>query len=167
MPNHCDNRVEIHCKTVEQAKEIQKFLASDKNCFDFNNIVPAPNWQKTPLTGKEKSWLGADESRGEVGELPIKDDSFPEEIGEFWKFASTGKNDDRWYHWNVVNWGTKWNSYYCEDHSDDCNLVYTFSTAWSPPEPVIEALRKIYTEDMGVSITAWFDEPAMEIGGYY
>ena len=19
-----------------------------------------------------------------------------------------GKNDDRWYHWNIQNWGTKW-----------------------------------------------------------
>ena len=167
MPNHCDNRIEIHCKTVEQAKEIQKFLASDETYFDLNNIVPKPNWQKTPLTGNETGFLGEKLKLGEVGELPIKDEAFPEAIGTYWKFASTGKQDDRWYSWQIQNWGTKWNTYDCQDHSDDCNLVYTFSTAWSPPEPVIKALRKIYTEDMGVHITAWFDEPAMEIGGYY
>ena len=50
---------------------------------------------------------------------------------------------------------------------DDTVLYYTFDTAWSPPEEAIDTLRKIYTENMGVRITAWFDEPAMEIGGYY
>ena len=91
MPNHCDNRVEIHCKSKKQAKEIKKFLHSEETCFDLNNIVPAPNWQKTPLTGKEKSWVGVIEPRGKVGELPVKDEEFAGAIGTFWKFASTGK----------------------------------------------------------------------------
>ena len=169
MPNHCYNKVEIHCKTKDQAKEIQKFLASDETYFDLNNIVPAPNWSKTPLTGKEKSWFGETNKLGDVGELPIKDEEFPEELGTFWKFASTGKQDDRWYSWQINNWGTKWNTYSDELSymDDDTVLYYSFDTAWSPPEPVIDRLRKIYTEDMGVHITAWFDEPAMEIGGYY
>ena len=164
MPNHCYNKVEIHCKTKDQAKEIQKFLASDETYFDLNNIVPAPNWSKTPLTGKEKSWFGEPNKLGDVGELPIKDEEFPEELGTFWKFASTGKQDDRWYSWNITNWGTKWNTYDCEDDSDDCTLVYTFNTAWGPPEAAIAALREIYKD---ISISAFYDEPGNQIAGYY
>jgi hypothetical protein len=167
MPNHCDNRVEIHCKSKKQAKEIKKFLHSEETCFDLNNIVPAPNWQKTPLTGKEKSWVGVSEPRGKVGELPVKDEEFTGAIGTFWKFASTGKQDDRWYHWQITHWGTKWNTYDAYEDGTDEELIYHFNTAWSPPEQAINALRKIYTEDMGVSITAWFDEPGCQIGGYY
>jgi hypothetical protein len=47
---------------------------------------------------------------------------------------------------------------------DDDQVEYTFSTAWSPPEGVIEKLREQYPD---VSITAFFDEPGMEIAGYY
>ena len=119
--------------------------------------------------GKETNLIGEKSKIGKVGELPIKDEEFPEELGTFWKFASTGKQDDRWYSWQLRNWGTKWNTYDDELSyiDDDTCLYYHFDTAWSPPEEAIEALRKIYTKDMGVHITAWFDEPAMEIGGYY
>tara|TARA_B100000530_G_scaffold335588_1_gene288053 strand:+ start:1906 stop:2409 length:504 start_codon:yes stop_codon:yes gene_type:complete len=167
MPNHCDNRIEIYCKTVEQAKEIKDFLCSEETCFDLNNIVPKPNWSKTPLTGKETDFTGAKQKLGKVGELPIKNEEFPEGLGTFWEFASTGKQDDRWYNWQIINWGTKWNTYDAYEDGDEDELIYHFNTAWSPPEEAIEALRKIYTKDKGVHITAWFDEPGMEIGGYY
>tara|TARA_A100001391_G_scaffold37546_1_gene20729 strand:- start:296 stop:796 length:501 start_codon:yes stop_codon:yes gene_type:complete len=166
MPNHCSNRIEIHCETVEQAEEIKDFLHSKETCFDLNNIVPAPNWSKTPLTGKETNFIGEKSELGKVGELPIKDEEFSETIGTYWRFASTGKQDDRWYDWQIRNWGTKWNTY--DDHLEyeegDTTLSYSFTTAWSPPEEAIEALRRIYKN---VSISAWFDEPGMEIGGYY
>ena len=164
MPNHCYNKVEICCETEDQAKEIQKFLASDETCFDLNNIVPAPNWSKTSLTGKEKSWLVTDKKLGEVGELPVKDDSFPEELGVAYRFASTGKQDDRWYDWNITHWGTKWNTY--DDELIECGetLEYSFNTAWGPPEEAIAALREIYKD---VSISAFFDEPGNQIAGYY
>ena len=41
---------------------------------------------------------------------------------------------------------------------------FTFDTAWSPPEPVIFALRNKFPD---VGITAFFDEPGMAIAGYY
>jgi len=168
MPNHCFNKVEIHCKSKEQAKEIAEFLESEETCFDLNNIVPAPNWLITPLTGKEKSWLVTDKKLGEVGELPVEDDSFPEELGVAYIFASTGKQDDRWYDWNIENWGTKWNTYDAELLDINESIEYTFNTAWSPPEMAIAALREIYKEERdGVTITAFYDEPGMQMAGYY
>lgn len=44
---------------------------------------------------------------------------------------------DNWYNWNCNNWGTKWNSYGVEFHGDD---TVSFDTAWSHPQPVMEAL---------------------------
>ena len=168
MPNHCFNRVEIHCKSKKQAKEIAEFLESEETCFDLNNIVPAPNWQKTPLTGNETDFTGARQKLGKVGELPIKDEEFPEALGTFWKFASTGKQDDRWYNWQIINWGTKWNTYDAEILDINESIEYTFNTAWAPPEMAIAALREIYKEERdGVTITAFYDEPGMQMAGYY
>ena len=60
--------------------------------------------------------------------------------------------------------GTKCNSYDCDIDESEEYVEYTFYTAWSPPEGVIEKLREQYPD---VHITAFFDEPGMEIGVYY
>ena len=75
-----------------------------------------------------------------------------------------GKNDDRWYHWNISNWGTKWDACNVEiDYYDDSQIEMRFDTAWSPPEPICKRLREMF-EDIHIS---WFyDEPGMEFAGY-
>ena len=66
--------------------------------------------------------------------------------------------------WRVQNWGTKWNSSECEvTIMDDAQVEFTFNTAWGPPEPIIHKLRELYPD---VSITAFYDEPGMELAGY-
>ena len=58
-----------------------------------------------------------------------------------------------WYDWSINNWGTKWNS--CEIWKGD-DHGFQFSTAWSAPHLVIEALAKKYPD---VFIThEWADE---------
>ena len=70
----------------------------------------------------------------------------------------------KWWDWRVQNWGTKWNSFDCEvTILEDDQVEYTFNTAWSPPEGVIYKLRELYPD---VSITAFYDEPGMELAGY-
>ena len=69
-----------------------------------------------------------------------------------------------WWDWRVQNWGTKWNSYECDLELDDLDMLrYTFDTAWGPPVGVIDKLRELYPE---VSVTAFYDEPGMEVAGY-
>ena len=69
-----------------------------------------------------------------------------------------------WWDWRVQNWGTKWNSSECEvTIMDDEQVEYTFNTAWGPPEGVILKLRELYPD---VGITAFYDEPGMELAGY-
>ena len=70
MPNHCSNRVEISVDDTFLLDEIRKNLKGEDTEFDFNKILPQPDWKKTPLTGEETSWLGVEDKLGEVGELP-------------------------------------------------------------------------------------------------
>ena len=77
-----------------------------------------------------------------------------------------GKNDDRWYHWNIQNWGTKWDiegSSVEIEYEDEEQLEISFDTAWSPPEPICYRLREMF-KDLNFS---WFyNEPGMEFAGY-
>lgn len=84
--------------------------------------------------------------------------------------APTFKKEDSdfrmptWWDWRVQNWGTKWNSSDCEvTIMDDEQIEFTFNTAWGPPEPIIHKLRELYPD---VEITAFYDEPGMELAGY-
>ena len=53
-----------------------------------------------------------------------------------------------WYGWNVINWGTKWNSY---DASvlevDEYSATLQFDTAWSPPEPIFARLEEMLEKE--------------------
>ena len=74
------------------------------------------------------------------------------------------KELDNWYYWCCDNWNTKWNSASATLSEDGDSLQYEFNTAWAPPVKVIEALRKQYPD---LSITAFYDEPGMQVAGYY
>ena len=120
----------------DEASKIASELKSEETVFDFSKVLPEPDYDKVEVKS-----------------------TFPQE---------DEKEDFRmpkWWDWRIQNWGTKSNSY--DDHVDtvdDETVEYTFNTAWSPPEPVIEKLREKYPD---VSITAFYDEPGMEIAGYY
>ena len=144
MPNWCYNRVEIYGENPDQIKEVKEKLEGKKTCFDFNNIVPMPDWKNIP---------------NENGELPKLQDHV---WGTMYCWED-GSQDDRWYHWCWDNWDTKWNSRDATLTEDGDGLEYVFDTAWGPPRKVIEALREQYPD---LSVTAFYDEPAMEIAGY-
>ena len=120
----------------DEASKIASELKSEDTVFDFSKVLPEPNYE----------------------EVEVKS-TFPKED------EKDNFRMPKWWDWRVQNWGTKWNSY---DDSveiiDDETVEYTFNTAWSPPEPVIEKLREQYPD---VSITAFYDEPGMDIAGYY
>ena len=56
-----------------------------------------------------------------------------------------GSTSQPWYDWNISNWGTKWNAInsHLERMGEDV-AIYNFDTAWSPPMPVIDKLRKLF-----------------------
>ena len=50
------------------------------------------------------------------------------------------------------------------EYEDSEILALTFNTAWSPPEGVMKELKDRYP-DLG--FTCFYDEPGMEVAGYY
>ena len=150
MPNWCNNKVKVFGEP-EQLAQVAKIFKDEKSIF--NNIIQSPDWKRLP---------------NEKGEFPkleqMKNPKTGEVMWETYNFPD-GKNDDRWYHWCIENWGTKWDVSELDiEYADDEILELTFSTAWSPPEGVMQELKDRYP-DLG--FTCFYDEPGMEVAGYY
>ena len=151
MPNWCYNRI-----TVYGSEESEKKLKEIEEIFEtkqpFNEIFPIPDFKTIP---NEKGELPKiEQHKGKDGEVMFETYNFPD-----------GTNDDRWYHWCINNWGTKWEPDMADvDYEDSEILRLTFSTAWSPPEGIVEKLREKYPE---LSFQCFYDEPGCEIAGYY
>ena len=147
MPNICENELSIYAfgkgdseseREKDQAKKeallkkLTKRVKSKESVFDFNKLVPSPDWDNTP---------------NEDGELPVIDEDAPSFM-QVKKFPLSGKSDDRWFDWNRENWGTKWNAdkaevYVCKygDH-----VQFKFETAWCAPVEILLALRDQYPQ---------------------
>ena len=146
MPNHCFNRITISVGDADSQNlaVLVDSLKSDEEdtCFDLNAIVPKP---------PELENIGW----GDAKELnDIVSAKYKRDYGA-----------DNWYDWCVLHWGTKWNSYNSEiiEQNDDY-IVYTFDTAWGPPTEAIEVLREQCPD---FDIEGFYDEPGMQVSGYY
>lgn len=106
MPNYCSNYLWMD-GSVNDVKNVINFVKSNENEFDFNKIVPMPDYIYRDILGSKES-------------------------------ALYGENN--WYDWACKNWGTKWNSMDVEVYNDK---IY-FLTAWTPCEPVIAALARMF-----------------------
>ena len=152
MPNWCYNRVKVYGDedTTDQIKEIHDIFENHSD--PFNQIFPIPDFKNIP------------NDRGELPILEVHKNDKGEVMWETYNFPD-GKNDDRWYHWCIANWGTKWELSELDiEYVDDEILELTFSTAWSPPEGIMQELKDKYP-DLG--FTCFYDEPGMEVAGYY
>lgn len=84
------------------------------------------------------------------------------------EFTRSMAEDNDWYHWNVRNWGTKWDVAVSPDEAfpntlmedyevsgDFASVMYRFETAWSPP---IEALQELSRQYPDVCFTYRYEE---------
>ena len=155
MPNHCYNRVDIGCNSdSETAKQQFKTLLSIFESSDpFNRIIPEPNWG-----------LLQDPKRGEFSKVEQMKSPNGDVICESRRW-SDGSQDDRWYNWRLHHWDTKWEAYDKElEDVDEDTFRVTFNTAWSPPEAIYAKIREKFSD---LYVTWFFDEPGMEIAGYF
>ena len=157
---------EIRIMAVDGGEtELQRFVdfvKSDDVSFSFSKIIPLPSeLEGTRSPTKIVSQAEYDDWDDENTPIGIGKPITQEMSDKLTKEYGY----DNWYDWTIDKWGTKWNSYNCEivEHEDDY-VVYTFDTAWGPPTGVIEALREQCPD---FSISAFYDEPGMEIAGYY
>lgn len=162
MPNWCENRITI---SGDDLSEIRKKIFTEDGFMTFNLLIPMPAiLQKTRSGSREfdgtihKVWTFDGTEDGSEKERPLTD----EEAAEV---AATGYTS--WYDWSIANWGTKWNVNPSSVHLEDDDPQYIrilFDTAWSPPQPWVLALREAFPD---VRISAFYDEPMVEAGGYY
>ena len=149
MPNWCNNKVKVFGEP-EQLAQVAKIFKDEKSIF--NNIIQSPDWKRLPNEKGQFPQL-EQHKNPKTGEVMWETYNFPD-----------GKNDDRWYHWCIENWGTKWELSELDIEYDEEVLELTFSTAWSPPEGIMQELKDKYP-DLGFS--CFYDEPGMEVAGYY
>jgi len=123
MPNHCNNTLKV---SGPRAK-----------VWDFarNHYTRPENWDATNVAENPKTTLHLGAS---VPYPPISE-------REVWREST----HSGWYSWSIQHWGTKWGAYEVqpetfpevvdelkanEDWEDDyAEMVYTFTSAWSPP----------------------------------
>ena len=151
MPNWCTNRVTISSNT-EDDSQFKELVAKFQVERPFNEIYPLPDFKNIPNSKGELPI--AEEIKNPSGELITVTYNFPD-----------GKNDDRWYHWCIDNWGTKWEPDMNEIGYEDSEMLeLVFNTAWSPPQGVVEKMREKYPN---LTFQCFYDEPGCEIAGYY
>ena len=152
MPNDCFNRVTIHCdvsltqdlEVLIDSLQTDELTRNPTNVFNFNSIIQMP----PELMQMEERYH---QRKG-----------LPDDITKARLRKEHGA--DNWYDWCVKHWGTKWNSYNSRIIAQDKqHVVYTFDTAWSPPQPIITRLREVCPD---FRISAFYDEPGMELAGY-
>jgi len=140
MPNWCQNEVTVRARTKKDINQFIKFVKgipledTQVNPFCLHKIEPMPK------------------------ELLDNRTSIPGDVPD-------------WYNWRLANWGTKWDIPDCEtthnQHTPDMDgfkytSLYSFETAWSPPEPIYTILRDKFP---ALDIDWYYNEPGMEEEG--
>lgn len=109
----------------------------DKPVFSFLNVVAPTDldayWGE--VIKKEETWVDG----------KFDGEAFGREFAR-----SMAENND-WYHWNVRNWGTKWDigvangekySNTILEWTEDDSVMYRFETAWSPTPQIFGILAE-------------------------
>ena len=117
-----------------------------------------PNWCNNQVT-----FRGTTEDINNI--IEFVEGCFPEPFSLDAIIPMPEENKEDWYGWRNENWGTKWDATNGDmfDDSEEGFVSYSFDTAWSPPEPIYNALKEKYPD---VRISWFYDEPGMEFSGY-
>lgn len=157
MPNHCSNYLTVSGTKKEMKKFYENLsvipqegyedsYAEDGNevrAFDFNDFIFRPKSLNITSGSGVKRGLEVLEGKANMGPGGDYPNLTEKDLEEAKAYKSNiekyGFGD--WYEWSYHYWGTKWNAYdgYVNEVSDECFQV-SFSTAWSPPTPVIMAM---------------------------
>ena len=136
MPNWVDNTLDV----IGKPEEVNEFI----NFMHTSNTIKLFNYERGEDGTALKEVLKDYEHRSLFNFhalLPIPADP---------KLYDDQKLDDGsviqpWYNWNIANWGTKWNARDVSlERMGEGEAVYNFNTAWSPPMPIIDRLRKLF-----------------------
>lgn len=168
MPNWCMNELSVS----GAAKELEKFVfatqglpakyppqewekdrldnikAPEEPRFCFNALVPTPN-----------------------AVLEMGYDAHNKIPKDIFELLLAGKNVEPidGYHWNILNWGTKWDVYHANitpeamGWSQGCkSILFDFDTAWSPPRAWLEKVVEMFPE---LTFELHYSEPGCYFAG--
>lgn len=131
MPNYCEN--ELYIKgPASFRQELKELVQTEERLLDFDRIAPYP-----------EEWRRGDEIWNEWWE---KYHSSPEGERESLKPEPKNYYNDLGYEWVIEHWGTKWNSIDPVVDHNSKRTVYGFSTAWSPPIPLVLTMSLLFPE---------------------
>ena len=152
MPNWCYNRVNVYgdSDTVDQVKEIYEIF--ENNNDPFHKIFPIPDFKNIP--NEKENYPSLNNTRMIRGRLFGKHTIFQMVRMMIDGIIGTLRTGEQRMGCSEL----------CVEYLDDEQLELTFSTAWSPPEGIIEKLREKYPD---LSFSCFYDEPGMEVAGYY
>jgi hypothetical protein len=140
MPNHCGNRITVTGEFKDRqyfVNEVKTTSEDGEELLDFNKIVPEP-------------------SKAELGQQPMSGNLF---LGYFDAVTPN------WYTWRCKHWGTKWNSYEVTLKHDEKETVYTFQTAWAPPNDNL--MKAMVAKFPKVQLDLRYAERGCEFYGYW
>jgi len=147
MPNHCGNRLTVtgdfkdrqaFVEAVREKPESDETKSDELSALDFDQILPQPE--------DVDRWVDPEaRSRGPMAIL----------------FGTSGG----WYGWRCKYWGTKWGAYEVELKHDEKETVFTFQTAWAPPnENLMNAMAAKFPN---VKLDLRYAERGCEFYGYW
>jgi hypothetical protein len=127
-----------------------------------------PNWCENSLEIVALDKKGVHKIR-ELKEKAANPEDPHDDVFQMKRFVPRPKDaEEIWYAWNCANWGTKWDvcEQFIEDYDIDSEeygrVVFSFLTAWSPPEIFVEKLAKMYPE---LNFFLRYEEPGMGYSG--
>ena len=165
MPNYCDNRITVTGEEEDMA-EFYELVQSDASMFTFEKVVPEPAFFDLMQSGKmdfvvdgevqtHGHWIEGEGLDGEKVARPLSE-------AELAQFKGLARPDPDC--WRDAHWGTKWGAIDVFEDTDEETATYSFTTAWSPPHGIIEALREKFPD---LDIVAFFDCEEDQEAGYY
>lgn len=127
MPNYCENDLYIE-GPKDEVTRLLVHVATKGRLFDFNTIIPYP-----------EKFTKIDEDLEKAGYKKH------ETLGVFLDNVRDGYNSGG-YEWCCENWNTKWNALNAIRRDAYNKVCISFSTAWSPPIPVITKLHQLFPQ---------------------
>lgn len=167
MPNHVRN-ILVFDGNSKRIEVLKSFVRGQNGDLDFNKIIPMPKTLDisdssstnlgmlgakylrgmiSPEAFKKEArgWLRSDagaETPDDVLDALVRDGMCNVNTGEVALDNIHDHSHPTWYDWCIEHWGTKWNAYAIEAEGREIR----FSTAWSPPLPVIERLAREFPD---------------------
>lgn len=168
MPNWCMNVLSVS----GTAKELKRFVFSTQG---LPAQYPPQEWEKDKFFKMEhpqelhfcfNALIPTPESVLQMGY--DAHDKIPEDA---LRYILIGRPLDPidGYHWNIQNWGTKWDIYYDDITPDSMgwyetceHIEFDFDTAWSPPRMWFEKIVEMFPD---LTFKLHYEEPGCYFAG--